>query len=82
MIYKLSDIELQYGQQFQDASGTTYPSDWLEFATEENLNAVGIIVLTEIGDPSPNFTDDDVALTQTYQPLTINQNEPKSTRTF
>jgi hypothetical protein len=71
MIYLYNGEQIQ--DQFTDLKGTTYPSDWLTYATPTDFEKVGIIALTEVVPRLSNgkrydgtYVDDLIALTRTY----------------
>ena len=78
MIYILEGQELH--GQFKTSDGTTYPGNWCELSTSEELTAIGIISLTEVWpelaegqEYSSTYIDDYAKLTRTYNIVDIPQ---------
>lgn len=75
MIYIRNEEEIN--GQFKTENGTTYPSNWCDFASPEELEELGIIALQEIypvlesNETYGGYIDDLVNKTRTYKVITL-----------
>lgn len=73
MIYILDGVDIT-NRQFITTNGTSYPYNWCNLATPEEILSIGIISLTEVWpslDPGNEYNgeyiDDFIGLTRTYE---------------